>query len=935
SADAPQDGWQLLLDPGLRLQLTAEWNNNRWGRHLFQNGQNTFETVDVELAKEPVGTITALVPWNDWWDGQTQTRWVFTTPDRGEVLTMASLDPGAWVDPAPPGSSVGWGTPQQREKWLPLLLGPDHQPYVQINAAAGKRAWSLGGAQAGLGHRLDSVKDYAFDWQGDPTVKHPLLYISPEELAAYRNSGLSDAATVKRLLDAAQALPLEGPWGPNAQRLGYALRASVMSGSREVAEKGALVSQALTYLQFAVDSINGTLKPSFAHPFDFMRSAATLGNIYDALADSGLLTPAQRRLLRSQLVYVGYFMDDPETWSPERGYCSGNPNMTVMHTINKGVIACTLPDHPRAPAWAASAIARTEGWLAHDVGPHGEWDEGSHYVNVSTDGLLQFALTARNAKMADFIDDPRLKGLMHYIARQYAPPDPRFQDHRTLIPQMGSGEGWANIGIVAKALAKTDPATSAQLQWVWNAAGRPELFSNNALLGFDDVVVDPRLPAKLPDWGSEVNRNYALFSHGYGTPNEHFLLLLGSDNGMIGGNDTGALFALTAYGKLLAQIFSNAVGYPWSREWPLETRAYSTRRWTERTPTAGADARYLIGQRVQRTEWQTSFLPRQDYLRWTGVLGDPNYQAFSMPKDLPAWPPSPTQAGGATTWTRQILFLRSDAAADVNYYLFRDTMAGGQPTEWTMWTLSEKIGIPAEITDVPAYLADKPGSKVVPTRELPMSDRYTAIGQYDVDMEYFIASPADTPRHTMRWGSSVFGFNAPRGFREYQDMLHLRLPGDGVYYLAFFPHKRGITAPAFSTLSDGKIIKVAGDFGTDYGFLSAVDAQAQAGDVTFSGTAGSVQDRDGEVALSVGAKGAVHYGKYELDSPSAATQRVKDGVMTMEMACNSSGSILAVGAPGQWTVKDPAPGVTLVQRDSGSYALTLPAGVTRVVLVRR
>ena len=50
-----------------------------------------------------------------------------------------------------------------------------------------------------------------------------------------------------------------------------------------------------------------------------------------------------------------------------------------------------------------------------------------------------------------------------------------------------------------------------------------------------------------------------------------------------------------------------------------------------------------------------------------------------------------------------------------------------------------------------AFLADKPGEKLLPARELPAGARYTAMGQFGMDVEYFVASPADAAPHAPLW----------------------------------------------------------------------------------------------------------------------------------------------------------------------------------------
>ncbi len=109
--------------------------------------------------------------------------------------------------------------------------------------------------------------------------------------------------------------------------------------------------------------------------------------------------------------------------------------------------------------------------------------------------------------------------------------------------------------------------------------------------------------------------------------------------------------------------------------------------------------------------------------------------------------------------------------------LHRIPIGGGQPTQWHFWTLSERIGIPADAANREKFLADAPGETILGPRSLK-GDRFTALGQFGIDLEYFIASPANTPRHTVRYGLNPSAADVPR-FSEYQDLLQLTLPGDG------------------------------------------------------------------------------------------------------------------------------------------------------------
>jgi hypothetical protein len=337
-----------------------------------------------------------------------------------------------------------------------------------------------------------------------------------------------------------------------------------------------------------------------------------------------------------------------------------------------------------------------------------------------------------------------------------------------------------------------------------------------------------------------------------------------------------------------------------------------------------------------------STMPRQDYVAVDVARHFPRQLNQNVKTDLPQWPPIPEKGTPPVDWRRQALFLKDDDPSKTAYLLIRDSVQGGQPTMWQMWTVSETVDTPENVKDLTAVLASKPGHKILPAREL-RGDRFTAIGQLGVDVEYYIASPADTPRHTLRWGTDMFDWANRLAVPEYQDLLHLQMPGDGAYYVAFFPRRRAAPAPTFSTLGGGTIIKVSGDFGTDYGFLSAQEATGSGEGATFCGTAASVQDRKSGLVLTLGAKGDVGYKRYRLAADFPAALRIREEELTLELpegiqppAFQLSepfpGGTVNVNAPGKWALLNPLPGVEFTQSTAG-FVLQVPAGMKAVTVV--
>jgi hypothetical protein len=379
-------------------------------------------------------------------------------------------------------------------------------------------------------------------------------------------------------------------------------------------------------------------------------------------------------------------------------------------------------------------------------------------------------------------------------------------------------------------------------------------------------------------------------------------------------------------GKPLALAFSGAHEVCTSESFLTNTVSVA------RTPGASVEERAenkgYIG-RSQVTDF--SAMPRQDYALAAFHLDQPLPVRPAYRSKLPAlptgWPRLVKQAtSGGAAHKRQVLFVKGAQAHDATYFVFRDTVEGGQPTVWNMWTLSQKLGMTDETRDLEAFLSDAPGNRMTSARELD-GDRFTAFGQFDVDMDYYVALPTDTPRATLRWGyDAAAGW--PNPWHEYQDLLHLQRADDGAYYVALFPRRRGEPAPEFATLGGGTIIRAKGSFGTDYAFLNAEPTAASADGVSFSGMAGSVQDRSDGLVLALGARGQVSYGGYRLTSEDAASAVIRDHDVAISTSYEQRGAqVLNLGLPDGQVLSSARQDVQVSSAGQGLYQITIPEGV--------
>ena len=203
---------------------------------------------------------------------------------------------------------------------------------------------------------------------------------------------------------------------------------------------------------------------------------------------------------------------------------------------------------------------------------------------------------------------------------------------------------------------------------------------------------------------------------------------------------------------------------------------------------------------------------------------------------------------------------------------------------------------------------------------------------WNVDVEYYIASPPHTQRWTMRWGQRYVDYSVQG--QDDRDLLQLRLDGNGDYFVVMFPRFREERAPEFAALGTGTVVKLTGTFGTDYCFLPAEEAQATVGDVYFRGEAGSIQDRAKSVVLATGAAGEVRYGEWGISAPQAASLRVETGRLVVNLPyAQQKGGTISLRTAGQWEPPADQAGVktTAVK---GGCRLVLAPGVVAVVLER-
>jgi hypothetical protein len=902
--DRPDLGMELMIPvtTGLK-QATSLKGYGQWSRADRVIGLNTKAEPFAYLA--PNSSVVAVFP---------DSPWSVRLGEMDKSVVLASRNTAEWVDPVAPltyGGFKEWNLDMIPKSWEPwkrkriaLIYSDEGSLKLQAPMTKGGRSWLVSyGSNTAISDSLDKVMGMILDWPGDQNRKHPCLFVDMNDINAMIARAASEPEFQRVVSSAGQ------------QYAAGLLRFLVTPKEKRTAQEQ---QQLVSTLGNALAKLG---------EYDVMRHAIGTISLYDALIDSDLITSEQRSLFRAQAAYLGYLLADPKCWSMERGLHSGNPNMSVSYTLSLGIIACALSDHPMAKRWAATATAWMDKWLTDDVGPNGEWlTEGSRYGHVSLEPLVTYAIAAKRAGFADFTNDVRLKRLLLYFAKTYTSPDSQRQGYRVsgAFGRGTSGDVTSLFGVAARMTAQVDPAFSGVMQWAWATGGYSTFMGDHRLGGYDLAYMDSRMPAAAPDWSSELFPKLgAVLRSGFNTPNESYINLLAAvdakQNLDIWTPEIGSIAQWFGRGQPLSTCSTLDYGYK-SKHELLRNGVLLARNWGRPEDSKSPYGFYV------KTDFE-AFSPQSgaDYVRSTFTHTSVDDRDWFPGVQPPMYPVVTPAKEARLVWTRQVLFVKDKQALGPAYLILRDSTRGGQPTAWQFWTLSEKIGTPEQARDIEMFLADKPGTSMAPSRELPISHRYTALGQMNVDVEYFIAEPQATPRHTLRYGGTDHS-KVP----QWQDLMHLQLPNDGSYYVAVYPRPRNEAAPTFTTLADGKVIRTTSSVGSDYAFLADTKAAAESDRFGFEGTAGVIQERGDAVMLSLSAAGLVRWDKYIISSQLPASLTIVANELSVTRSASQADQPVSISAPGAWVAAGDAKGITNNAGANGTR-MTLPPGMANAI----
>jgi hypothetical protein len=277
---------------------------------------------------------------------------------------------------------------------------------------------------------------------------------------------------------------------------------------------------------------------------------------------------------------------------------------------------------------------------------NGGWLEAPHYAMASFDMIFPTFIMAHNAGFSDDLYSPRARKVIEWFGKISTPPDSRINGwrHQPPIGNTYLCEPTSAFGTVAYMWRTKDPAFASHMQWLHQQNGAyPEPGiggSSPSMLGYRSLLMDSRIPAKAPNWGSDFfPKTGAILRTGFATDRETQLHIILGEHDKHYDLDSGSI-TLWGKGRILADDFGYYGRAPLHDHSRIETPA---------------PYRLLLPTAFRTTA-------AVDYV-----------------------------AGKAEAWTRQIVFLKDADPLGPNYYVMTDTLRDATAATWRLWCATDSV----------------------------------------------------------------------------------------------------------------------------------------------------------------------------------------------------------------------------------------------------
>ncbi len=783
-----------------------------------------------------------LCPWDTWWDNRdalflglfsappgvtygrdaegkrlVRTGPAPTAPAGDDMLLAAAGDVAAWARSGPEVWDYAPG------KFVPIKTLADGQVAFQLQLAAPGRRWLLGAGSVeetlvadGEVAPAQRLMNRYCETPLDSLKDMPLHW---ERTATYPHLVLN-ADEVKRLVASPDfdTILARNPTSRELKRVLFPAIAGQGFGD-DAASVQATKEDLLGKLEAMVSYFTYGNRDLPAAMFGTFIPRLDLGYVLppmDFALGTDLFTPEEQERIFAQLAFVAAKIYSPDYVSPGRSL-GGNPNMVTAWAASLVMMACMLPDHPNAQAWYQEGMGRLDHMLDTWQGPKGGWLEAPHYQMAALDPIFLAKAAAANSGFLEKPFDERLLRTVLFLAKISTPPDPRFGDLRHYPPlgntyQMETSE---MFGAMAKLCRAQEPEKAAALQWTWQQQGKPHWIGlgGDAMLDYyRELLADEDWNPPAPAWTSEQFPGFgAVLRAGFPGERETYMVY-----------HQGAV-AVAHYDYDQGSFELWGKGQPLCLDWGYRGRAPA---WQHNRMDLGGDGKVLA----------FSAQPPADYVHGRQDDG---------------------------SWDRQILFVKDADPLGPNYFLFRESTTGTGTADWRLWINTRKD-------------AATEGERVQTVGPV-----VHASGEHDVDLDIWFAPPAggrlgelkveDLTVATVR-GFLGGGWSGWDEGKLTQTGLQLAQPRGEPLVTLLYPRLRTEQAPLITALAEGQGVKVEHPLGTDYVFLSLEPCDVLEGQVSFKGTAGTIQVRGEQIILTLSAPGEIAYGKARLVSATPATQ---------------------------------------------------------------
>ncbi|MHC4885758.1 MAG: hypothetical protein ACYTGH_11820 [Planctomycetota bacterium] len=554
----------------------------------------------------------------------------------------------------------------------------------------------------------------------------------------------------------------------------------------------------------------------------------------DYIMGTEALSEEERKVIRARLALLCYRGLDENTISHAKGL-RNFPNMSIFSYTGVGMASCVIGDHPEVKTFQDEVIRRVRRDLKALCGPNGGWRETPHYQGAAMDAFMWYGLALKKLGREDIVFDENLKKAVRFLAMISTPRDPRFSGKRHL-PEIGNTyiyEPSSQFGLIASIWREKDPAFAEGMQWMFREQGMPGNMGVGGDAGIhwhSHMIVDKTWEAKTPSpLGSELFPMFGavLRSHAPSDRETYMLYHVGP--------------WLFHYDNDMGQIMF------WGKGRPLAVD---------------------FGYQGCMPGWQHSKVDR-------GSNGKMVESALQASTDY--------LHGHQAGWSRRILFLKDKDVEGASWILLRDSLnPKSKPAAWWYWMLTKEAPtLKGEVmTQTGTFDVDcdiwfgasrSKDLKRLTNKEARDAEPLTAdapdaggLGEDELDDELALDEGNDAAALSNRIKTTQAiikcGATGKKGeISTTQEGVKLTISPAKPVPWALFPRLRDEEAPVFTAIAEGQGLRVKHSRGTDYAFLAEKAIEWTGDGITFSGTVGAVQIREGEATLTLSAKGSLDY----------------------------------------------------------------------------